>query len=206
MDVKSQVPEYVSWAKVGKWIDATDFNEGVHLVTAFNLIAEKSCNWALFYSWCYVRTLGFRDPCWMNSWDAGKTGKVYETSKDGIVDALNQFLTFGDTEKMPDEARVLLIYRDILEHCEGVVFEPTPIPPPVQEPEKPKPEPVPEPVPAEPKPEPKPGPTEGSPIGEVFAFLLPIALTLWRTVGSFLPLPKWVHTVVEIFLKLIGGK
>jgi hypothetical protein len=204
MDVKSQVPAYVTYAKIGQWLDTTDASEGVHLVTSFQLVAEKHCNWALFYCWCYVRSYGFSNVFWKTSWDVARTGKKYETSKDGITDALNIFLAFGDTDKIPEETQVLLVYRDVLEACEGIVFEPTPIPPPVIEPEKPKPEPVPEPTPVPEKP--KPSPTDGSSIGEIFEFLLPIALTLWRTVGSFLPLPKWVHTVVELFLKLIGGK
>lgn len=204
MDVKKELPENVVWSKLSEWVDRTPYNEGIHLVSSFCLEAEKHCNWVLFYVWCYVKTEGFRNKCWGDNWDPTNGGKKFPTSKTGILYGLNEFINLKDTTNMPEETTILLVYREILDFCEGVVYDPTPLPPvetkPVPKPEVPAPKPTPEPAP-----EPKPEPDTGGTIGHIMEILIPIALMLWKTVGSFLPLPKWVHTVVELVLRMLGG-
>jgi hypothetical protein len=202
MKVKSEVPSIVVWSKLSEWVDHTPYNEGIHLVSTFCLEAEKHCNWVLFYVWCYVRTEGFRNKCWYDNWDACNCGKKFPTSKAGIQNALAEFIKLETTSVMPEETTVLLVYQEVLEFCEGIVYEvPTPLPPVETVPTKPQ-EPTPKP---DPVPKPVPEKDDGMSIGDIFEILIPIALTLWKTVGSFLPLPKWVHTVVELVLRALGG-
>lgn len=200
MKTEWPAPENVTYNKINEFVESTPFNEGVHLVTSFYYISEKRVNWALFWCWCYVRTGGFRNPCWYQNWDAGRLGEKYATSKDGIADALAEFEKFPDTDMMEEGVEVVHLYELAVKFCDGVIYHPPvepPKPPPPVEPPKPPP-------PAEepPKPEEPSAPTDWK---KMLAIAGPILLGILGAASIFLPIPGWVRILVETILKAFGG-
>jgi hypothetical protein len=198
MLVTEELPKEVTYSKVSDWVTFTPFNEGIHLVTSFFSQADRRCNALLFYCYCYVRTGGFRNPCWYNNWDAANVGSKYATSKDGIQDALSIFLSFEETSLIQEEDEVLKLYGEVVAYCKGIVYtEPTPLP------DLPVPTPPPAPVP-EPVPQPEPIPTpENKTSFKWLQWVLPI-LGVAATAASVF-LPGWAKVVIDIVMKLLTG-
>jgi hypothetical protein len=199
MQTKEPVPSYVTPAKVLEWTFDTPRPEGVHIVNTF----KQECveiNWLLFYCWCYSRTNGFLDEC-CKEWDYGKLGEQYESSRDGIRDALSEFLKYDDTDLLENKEEVEKLYFDCCVWCESEVHKPVP------EPEKP-PVPVPAPVPEPPAPIPEPTPEPTKPPPQAGGFdwraLLKIGLPILKGIvavaGAFLP--GWVKIILDIVLKV----
>jgi hypothetical protein len=197
-------PACVTWSKVSEYILNTPPSEGVHLVTSFYFPAYQKVNWLLFYCLCYVRTSGFTDPC-CKEWDYGKLGEKYETSADGVLDALREFEKYTDTNMLPEEEGMLKLYNACVAYCQTEQHKPVPADP------KPIP---PEPIPEPPKPEPQPKPSEPAPATgtswkTILKIVTPIILAAITAAGIFLPIPGWVKILVQTLLdalsSVIGG-
>lgn len=196
------VPASVDPMKVLEWTESTSFDEGYVINNYFKEVSARYCNWLMFYCWCYARTQGFTNKC-MKNWDFGNFGGKFKTSREGVIDALSEFLKYPETESLAEQKEVEKLYKEICDFCAGIIYTPP------QELPKPKPEPIPEPVP-EPKPEPQPKPEEPKPNepGKKFdwsflKWLLP-ALGALATVGSLF-LPGWAKTLIDVILKVLSG-
>jgi len=207
MKTNVTVPAWVDGMKVLDWEGETPLHEGIISIEVLRQEATKHCNWLLFYCWCYARTQGFTNKC-MKKWDFGCFGGEYKTSRDGVRDALSEFIKYEDTAMLAEQAEVEKLYNEIEAFCRGVIWtEPHPLP------EKPKPEPKPpEPVPEEPKPhepkpeEPKPDtPNTGSGLDwkKIAKIALPILGLLAAVGGMFLP--GWAKTVLDYLMKILQG-
>lgn len=202
MDTNCPVPSSVSYSKIYKWTEVTELDEGVHLIATF-MTASKYCNWVLLYSWCYVRTHGFRDPC-MKNWDLLNMGENNETYALGVQSATAEFLKYPDTDMLEEKTEVEKIYKEICDYCAGVVYTP---PKPLPN----KPDPIPDPIPpdpVDPTPDTPTGPVEPSkPTNwkSIMKIAGPILLAIVTAAGFFLPIPGWVKTVLGIILKAFGG-
>lgn len=205
MRTDTVVPEYVDHMKVFEWTEKTPIREGI--ITIFVLREEatkQQRNWLLFFCWCYARTQGFTNKC-MRNWDYGNFGGVYKTSREGVRDALSEFIKYEETEAMAEQVEMEKLYKEIGLFCQGVIWtEPHPLP----EPEKPKPEPLP-PPPSQPEPEkPKPEPEKPSEPGSGSAFpwgklLIPALIALLTAATLFVP--GWAKVVIDVVIKLLSG-
>jgi hypothetical protein len=207
MKTNVAVPAWVDVMKILDWEGETPLHEGIISIETLRQEAYSLTNWLLFYCWCYARTQGFTNKC-MKDWDFGCYGGKYKTCRDGVRDALGEFLKYDDTSLLAEQVEVEKLYNEIEAFCRGVIWtEPHPLP------EKPKPEPKPpEPVPEEPKPqepkpeEPKPDtPNTGSGFDwkKVAKIALPILGLLAAVGGMFLP--GWAKTVLDYLMKILQG-
>jgi hypothetical protein len=200
---KSEVPEWVDPMKVLEWTFESIEKEGVistHQV--FEEASKLKYNWLLFYCWCYVRTSGFTTQG-MKHWDYGNFGGKFKTSRDGVKDALSEFIKYPDTGMMNEGRAVEILYDRIEAFCRGVVWtEPKPLPKP-PEPPQPKPQP-PAPKPDEPAPS-EPGTPQKPPSSGGFNWkiIVPIAIAV-LTVGSMF-VPGWAKIAIDILIKLLNG-
>lgn len=202
---ESKTPAWVDPAKVLEWEFKTPEKEGIISIHQMYEEATKlSMNWLLFYTWCYARTSGFMTKG-MKNWDYGNFGGQYKTSREGIKDALSEFIKYPDTESMNEGKTCELLYSNIEQFCRGVIWnEPRPLPepekpkppPPIPEPEKPKPDPE---KPQDPKPE---NPSPGKPFPWL-TVLVPVVVAL-LTVGSLF-VPGWARVVIDVVIKLLSG-
>ena len=201
MKTTDKCPEWVKPAEVLDWmLDVTPLREGIMTVSTLKEVAERHCNWLLFFCWTYARTQGFTNKC-MKHWDFGNFGGVYETSRAGLQDALSEFIKFDDTAMIDEQVEVEKLYNEVEAYCRGVVYtEPQPLPrPPKPEPPKPQPE-EPKPEPEEPKPSEPGKPFDWKKWLKILGPILAGVLTL----GSLF-LPGWAKTVLDILIKLING-
>jgi hypothetical protein len=202
MRTDTVVPEYVDHMKVFEWTEKTPIREGI--ITIFVLREEatkQQRNWLLFFCWSYARTQGFTNKC-MRNWDYGNFGGVYKTSREGVRDALSEFIKYEDTEAMAEQVEMEKLYKEICLFCQGVIWtEPHPLP----EPEKPKPEPLPPPSQPDPAPDPeKPQPEK--PGGSAFPWgklLIPAVIAL-LTAGTLF-VPGWAKVIIDVVIKLLSG-
>lgn len=202
MRTTGEVPAWVLPSKVLDWmLDVTPLREGIMTVTTLQEEAQKHGNWLLFFCWTYARTQGFTNKC-MKHWDFGNFGGQYATSRDGIRDALSEFIKFEDTSLLAEQAEVEKLYNEIEAYCRGVIYtEPHPLPePPKPEPPKPQPEP---PKPEPPKPDEPNKPKPDFDWKKWLKILGPILAGV-LTLGGFF-LPGWAKTVLDILIKLISG-
>jgi hypothetical protein len=204
MKTDSIVPEFVDHMKVFEWTEKTPLREGIiSIFTMYEEAKKQKKNWLLFFCWCYARTQGFTNKC-MRNWDYGNFGGIFKTNREGVRDALSEYIKYDDTSLMSEQIEVEKLYGEILAFCQGVVWTP---PKPLPEPEKPKPEPLPPPPPAtepeKPTPE-KPPEAPGS--GSAFPWvkvLIPVLLAL-SAVGSLF-LPGWAKLIIDVFVKILSG-
>jgi hypothetical protein len=207
---KSDVPAWVDPMKVLEWTFDTTEKEGVISIhQVFEEASKVKYNWLLFFAWIYARTSGFTTKG-MRDWDYGNFGGKFKTSRDGIKDALSEFVKYDDTEQMNEGSLTVKIYDRAEAFCRGVVYDnPTPLPIPVPTPEpvpipEPKPEPKPEPAPDEPipaKPEKEPQkPSKPLSWGKVVLGLLVVGLT----VGSYF-VPGWAKVILDMAVKVLSG-
>jgi hypothetical protein len=198
MKINEPVPSIVDISKMLNWEEASPLKEGIMSIETIRQECKGYCNFVLFYCWCYARTQGFTNKC-MKNWDFGNFGGMFKTSRDGIKDALSEFLRYEDTSLLAEQAEVEKLYKEIIDFCGGIVWtEPDiPVPPkPEPKPEEPKP-PVP-PKPEEPKPEePK------APFNWAWAKWAAVALgVVSGTVGIFLP--KYVTVIIDFIAKALN--
>jgi hypothetical protein len=202
MRTDTVVPDYIDHMKVFEWTEQTPIREGI--ITIFVLREEatkQQRNWLLFFCWCYARTQGFTNKC-MRNWDYGNFGGVYKTSREGVRDALSEFIKYEETEAMAEQVEIEKLYKEISLFCQGVIWtEPHPLP----EPEKPKPEPLP---PPPSQPEPKPEPEKPSDPGSGSAFpwgklLIPAVIAL-LTAGTLF-VPGWAKVIIDVLIRLLSG-
>lgn len=200
MKTKGECPKWVEPMKVFEWEQKSPFREGIISIQILFQEASKHCNWLVFYCWCYARTQGFTNKC-MQDWDFGNFGGKYKTSRDGIRDALSEFIKFDDTNMLSEQAEVEKLYNEIEAFCRGVIYtEPHPLPEPPK-PEPPKPQPQPE--PDEPKPDEPSKPGSSFDWKKWLKILGPILAGVLTLGGLFLP--GWAKTVLDILIKLISG-
>jgi hypothetical protein len=203
MKTNLEVPAWVDGLKVLDWEGQTPLREGIISIEVLKQEASKYCNWLVFYCWCYARTQGFTNKC-MKNWDFGNFGGNFKTSRDGVKDALSEFIKFEDTALLEEQAEVEKLYAEIEAFCRGVIYtEPKPLP-------KPEPEPIPvPPQPEKPKPDTEPSPSEPSQPGapsdwkKWLKILGPILAGVLTLGGLFLP--GWAKVVLDILVKLING-
>jgi hypothetical protein len=143
----------------------------------------------------------------MRNWDYGNFGGVYKTSREGVRDALSEFIKYEDTQAMAEQVEIEKLYKEISLFCEGIIWnEPHPLPEP-QKPE-PKPEPLPpppskpdpapdpeKPIPEKPKPEPKPFPWGRLIIPGIIAVL---TAATWFV-------PGWAKVMIDMVVKILTG-
>lgn len=211
---KSEVPTWVDPMKVLEWTFNTTEKEGlISIHQVFEEASKVKYNWLLFFAWIYARTSGFTTKG-MRDWDYGNFGGKFKTSRDGIKDALSEFVKYDNTEQMNEGTLTVLIYDRVEAFCRGVVYdEPTPLPIP---PPAPKPEPIPEPIPVpQPAPQPIPGPSIPTPSepekppqkpSKPFSWakiILPI-LVVVLTVGSYF-VPGWAKVILDMAIKALSG-
>jgi hypothetical protein len=201
MKTNLEVPAWVDGMKVLDWEGQSPVREGIISIEVLRQESSKYCNWLLFYCWCYARTQGFTNKC-MKNWDFGNFGGNFKTSRDGVKDALSEFIKFDDTALLEEQTEVEKLYAEIEAFCRGVIYtEPKPLP-------VPEPTPVP-PQPEKPKPEPEPTPEDPSqpqaPFGwkKWLKILGPILAGVLTLGGLFLP--GWAKTVLDILIKLINS-
>jgi hypothetical protein len=199
MDTRAKVPDYVTVEKVFEWTMKTPFNEGVMSIHNIYEIASKvGLNWLLVYSWCYVRTEGFRHEC-MKRWDYGNLGGNYATSRDGVQEAVVEFLKFHDTSLLEQERETLDIYEACRAFCASYEHDkPKPLPEPPKPPPPPPPPPPPKPEP-EPTPEPTPTPTPG----KLGLWWIPIIIGA-LSIGSLF-VPGWAKIIIDVIIKVLEG-
>lgn len=200
MQLRGKAPAHVDPMKVFEWEQVSAFREGIISVTVLAEEATKAgFNWLLFYCWCYARTQGFTNRC-MRDWDLANFGGRYKTFRDGVKDALSEFLKYTDTEMLAEEKEVLKLYAEVEAFCRGVVWtEPAPLPVPTPVPVPvPVPTPAPVPVPA-PAPE---GPPAGKPFWQSWKVLLGALSAAVAVASMFLPIPGWVSAVIKLLLGL----
>lgn len=201
MKTNSEVPKWVDASKVLDWEGTTPIHEGIISIQQMIEESKKLCNWLLFYCWCYARTNGFTNKC-MHDWDYGNFGGKYKTSRDGVKDALSEFIKYDDTAMLAEQAEVEKLYNTIEAYCRGVIWnDPHPLPePPKPEPkppELPKPEPKPD-----PQPEPKPTePKKPFPWLTIAKILVPIIGAVLTLGGLFLP--GWAKTILDVILHIL---
>jgi hypothetical protein len=136
MRLDSKLPEYITGVKVYEWTETTPYREQIFVET-FNDVVKGRCNWVLCMLWCYVRTQGFTNAC-MKDWDCLNYGGKYKTLRDGIQDAVVEFLKYEVTDNLKEQKEVERLYKEIDDFCKGIIYtEPHPLP------EEPKPVPVP---------------------------------------------------------------
>ncbi len=203
MKTKGKVPEWVDNMKVFEWEQETPLHEGIISIQQMCDEASKYCNWLMFYSYCYARTQGFTNKC-MKNWDYANFGGVFKTSRDGIKDALSEFVKFEDTQEIAEQTEIEKIYNDVEAFCRGVVWtEPDPLPP-LPEPQKPPTPPPVEPKPEEPKPQDPPS-DPGTPFDwkKWVKIILPI-LGVAATIGGFF-MPGWAKTILQMLIEVLKG-
>lgn len=205
---KSDVPAWVDPMKVLEWTFDTTEKEGVISIhQVFEEASKVKYNWLLFFAWVYARTSGFTTKG-MRDWDYGNFGGKFKTSRDGIKDALSEFVKYDSTEQMNEGTLTMMIYDRVEAFCRGIVYDvPTPLPIP-----EPKPEPIPEPPPVQ---EPKPKPNEPTPTepgnepqkpSKPFSWakiVLPL-LALLLTVGGYF-VPGWAKVIFDMASKVLSG-
>ena len=201
MKTNVPVPAWVDVMKVLDWEGVTPLHEGIISIETLRQEANAITNWLLFYAWCYARTQGFTNKC-MKNWDFGCYGGKYKTCREGVKDALSEFIKYDDTALLAEQVEVEKLYNEIEAFCRGVIWtEPHPLP------EKPKPEPLPEPKPEEPQPEePKPYvPSTGSSFD--WKKVAKIALPILGLLGTFggLFLPGWAKVALDFVMKILQG-
>lgn len=193
----SVVSSYVDPAKVLEWEFKTPENEGIISIQQMYEEANSiKYNWLLFYAWCYVRT-GFFRSAGMKNWDYGNLGFAYKSSRDGIKDALSEFIKHEDTSTMPEKEDVERIYLFIDSFCMDLVWkEPKPLP---------KPDPAPVPKPEEPKPE-EPKPEEPTGTQKSFPWLkILVPLIAGGLAIASLFVPGWAKILLDVILKIVNG-
>jgi hypothetical protein len=202
---QNKVPEWVDPMKVLEWTFKSPAREGVISIhQVYEEATKQKFNWLLFYCWMYVRTSGFTTQG-MKDWDYGNFGGKFKTSRDGIRDALSEFIKYPSTELMNEGKAVVILYDEIEAFCRGVVWtEPKPLP-------EPKPEPLP-PKPETPKPKPEKPPQDEAPSDEVpspkpnipwVKFLIPVLIAGLTAASYFVP--AWAKVGIDLIIKLISG-
>jgi hypothetical protein len=204
-NTKTNTPPWIDSKKVLEWTFETPHKEGIISIAQMSDEATQiKHDWLLFYCWSYVRTSGFTT-LGMKHWDYGNFGGQYKTSRDGVRDALSEFIKFDSTEQMNEGVAVCDLYEQISAYCQGIVWtEPKPLP----EPPKPEPLPPPPPAPREPSPKPEDPATPDKPEKSVdwkkwLKILLPI-IALGGTLGGLF-LPGWAKAVLDTVLKVLNS-
>jgi hypothetical protein len=134
----------------------------------------------------------------MKNWDFGNFGGNFKTSRDGVKDALSEFIKFEDTALLEEQTEVEKLYNEIEAFCRGVVWtDPKPLP-------KPEPTPIPvPPVPEKPTPEDPSSPQAPFDWKKWLKILGPILATVLTLGGLFLP--GWAKTILDMLIKIIGN-
>lgn len=193
MKIKEKAPEFVNATKVYEWNESTQYREQV-FPDEFEEIGKKYCNWLLFYCWCYVRTQGFTNKA-MKNWDVGNYGGKYKNLRDGIADALSEFIKFNDTEEIQEQKAIEKIYQEIVFFCQGIIYnKPNPLPETETKPPIPPIPPIPKPVPA-----PIPAPQK-----KVSKSLILSILVILSTIGGFI-FPAWLQQLLDAIIAIIRG-
>lgn len=124
MKFSEPVPSNINTTVMLDWEAYSPTNEGIVPLYYLMEIAKPKTNWLLFYAWCYVRTNAFRNSGMMH-WDFGNLGNQYASSRDGIRDALNEYLKMNCTEQMPikEKEGVESIYHAIIDFAKGVKYK-----------------------------------------------------------------------------------
>jgi hypothetical protein len=204
MKINEVLPSHVDIYKVLEWETSSETTEGIISIETVRQECEKRCNWLLFYAWCYSRTQGFTNKC-MKNWDFGCFGGQFKTCREGVKDALSEFIKYEGTEQLAEQVEVEKLYAEIEAFCRGVIWtDPDPLPPqqpapaPLPEPEQPQ-EPTQENGASSEKKEPQ-TPTNWKKIAKI---VLPI-LGLLATFGGVF-LPGWAKIAIDSVMKIIEG-
>ena len=121
MKISEKVPEYINTARIVDWEQSTPEPKGMIPIYLLMSTVKEGHNWLLLYSWCYIRTNGFRHQC-MSNWDYARTNLRYETARAGIRAAYQVFQKVDDTTVLEEGKQTDELYRQICLFCEKAVY------------------------------------------------------------------------------------